>query len=129
MTDRITPLPWTVNTFFDQTVSALIVGADDKYVADIAAKGKHQENHANAAYIVRACNTLPKLEALNLELQAKLDKAVEVLEFYADKNAYGANSSAPAYVDVLTISDCERLDDYWYGGKKARETLAEIGKG
>ena len=88
ITDRITPLPWAVKKI-EKTNSdiayfrawAVSTEADCKQYGTLAYPifrtfWDNENDKANAAYIVHACNTLPKLQALNAELVKMLEMAL-----------------------------------------------------
>jgi hypothetical protein len=85
MTDRITPLPWSLKECRDGVYAGLkcIIGAENKEIMGVRQIGypQHENVEANAAYIVHACNNYPKLEALNAELVKEVRELVTFIEY------------------------------------------------
>lgn len=63
------------------------------------------------------------------ELKEENNRLKMALEFYANKETWCSNPTAEIYKDVLPITDSQKLDDFWYGGKVAREALNPQPKG
>ena len=68
-----------------------------------------------------------------MELQQKLDKAIEALKFYADrKNWQDLNDRTSPNNATSIIEDRDDYgvdkwnDEYYFGGKLARQTLKEL---
>lgn len=66
--------------------------------------------------------------------QAKLDLAVEALEFYANEYSYSLDDyqgiSGEMRSRCILYSDMEERNDYYrFSGKRAREVLAKLTKG
>jgi hypothetical protein len=87
-TDRITPLPWFVDVCNSgESCWCRTIGnkeGNDSNEHCIAPSGTLKA--ADAAYIVHACNTLPKLEALNAELLKKTEYALFMVQQYSKEH-------------------------------------------
>jgi hypothetical protein len=92
MTDRITPLPWKLvgeGPWIDG-------GSNQQDIWPVARVSllepassypdAEDRMRANAAYIVHACNALPKLEALNAELLKKTEYALFMVQQYSKEH-------------------------------------------
>lgn len=65
------------------------------------------------------------------DLKAKYQKAVEALKFYADKERWTCEEGLDGYLvgGVISSSDQETFEESFdYGGKLARQTLADLGE-
>lgn len=84
--ERITPLPWRLEYHEYQECWQLYSG--EKRLGSVDDWSK--QGDIDAQYIVHACNTLPKLEALNAELVEALERVVfgkELLDWERDNMA------------------------------------------
>ncbi len=104
MTDRITPLPWRAPFINDGEDYISIT--DDEQLYGICRLDESYSEHkeqmkANAAYIVHACNTLPKLEALNAELVDAAKEAFTALNYQLPSEHDQNYPSDKALVDKL----------------------------
>ena len=117
-----TPTPWNVETFrqYGEDFNSTLIRAHG-FLADAMNEDNvtvacmtHMENGpANAAFIVRACNSHAAL--------------VAALKFYADKRSYeGSNQLAKKGEES---QGPYRLDVGRDGGAKARAVLAAVKKG
>lgn len=73
--------------------------------------------------------TVDSLQAELTSLKAKYQKAVETLKFYGDKNNWTCEVGWDGYLvsGVISSTDNETFEaSFDYGGKLARQTLAEI---
>ena len=73
-------------------------------------------------------STVQMLREGNLEMQKKLDIAIEALEFYGDSAKWEPTDSIIQMPTFMVADDCEKIDcsrAYW-GGRMARETLEEL---
>lgn len=76
------------------------------------------------------CDVFYSMETLILELQSKLNKAIKVLEFYANKEdmfdcAYERDGTTIGYIPDIDDFDRENGRDIPHIGKKAREYLTK----
>jgi hypothetical protein len=88
----------------------------------------------NIEKLIHLSNSVNKLTAQTIELQAKLDKAVEALKYYRNAdNWYDSNERTEPNIRTSISDDDEVIgrddwgDDILLGGKRAREILKEIG--
>jgi hypothetical protein len=114
-----TNLPWHIN----DDAPACIVGASNRAVAICRLSPTNQEDRANAAFIVKACNS----HAAN---ESKIDALVKALE-YIIKDAPESEPDAGDY-DSSNHGDSFNYGSnslHWSLAKAAREALALCDKG
>ena len=114
--DAATPGPWKVKIgdFESEdgygTVTAPYVEADGKTICVPFDRGPDDENdEADAAYIVAACNAVPELVARIRALESQRDWLAGIASHYTDRtNCY--NPFAYNGVDNACLKDCRDRD-------------------
>lgn len=76
---------------------------------------------------------ITRLESELTDLKAKYQRAVEALKFYGGEKNWSCDEGWDGYLvsGVISINDQESIGtsaSFEYGGKLARQTLAELGE-